>query len=90
MHRCFAIGPFIKNSVVGLGLYQGVEFVLERSALEIFGKVGVAFSRFRNSVRVIRRSRVYRFAMGPNVEQCAEVLAGFLREFRTFGTKGQG
>jgi hypothetical protein len=84
--RC-AIKAFIKNSVVGLGLYQGIEFVLERTALEILGKAGVAFSRFRNSVEVIRRSQVYRFAMGPDAEQNAEVLVKFIREssshFRT-------
>jgi hypothetical protein len=78
-HRA-AIKAFIKNSVVGLGLYQGVEFVLERSALEIFGKAGLALSRFRNSLEVIRRSQVYRFAMGPDVEQNADVLIRFIRE----------
>ena len=78
-----AIKPFIKNSVVGLGLYQGMEFLLERSAWEILGKGGVAVSRLRNSMKVIRRSKVYRFAVGPNADQTAEVLARFLRAFST-------
>jgi len=75
-----ALKAFIKNSVVGLGLYQGMEFVFERTAWEILGKASIAFSRFRNSLEVIRRSRVYNFAMGPNVEQSAQVLAEFIRE----------
>ena len=64
--------------MVGLGLYQGVEFVLERTGWEIIGKAGVALSRLRNSLKVIRRSAVYRFAMGPDRSQSAQVLAEFL------------
>lgn len=76
-----AITEFIKNSVVGLGLYQGVEFLLERSAWEILGKAGLALSRLRTSLKIIGRSQVYRFAMGPDAEQSAEVLVKFLRAF---------
>ncbi|MGD0827053.1 MAG: hypothetical protein ABSA09_03085 [Desulfobaccales bacterium] len=76
-----AINEFIKNSVVGLGLYQGMEFLLQRSAWEILGRVGVAFSRLRNSLKVIERSQVYRFAIGPDAKESAEVLVKFLRGF---------
>jgi len=76
-----AIDALIKNSVVGLGLYQGIEFVLERSAWEVLGKVGVAFSRMQSSLKAIGRSRVFRFRMGPDVEESAEVLAKFLKDF---------
>lgn len=74
-----ALGMFLKNCVVGLGLYQGVEFLLERSAWELFGKAGLVLSRFRNSLKVIRQSEVYRFIMGPDAEQSAALLADFLR-----------
>jgi hypothetical protein len=80
-NRRSAIKSFIKNSVVGLGLYQGVEFLLERTPLEILAKASLALSRFRNSLEVIRRSQVYRFAIGPDVEQNVEVLIKFIREF---------
>jgi hypothetical protein len=74
------IKAFIKNSVVGLGLYQGVEFVLERTPLEIFGKASIAFSRFRNSLKVLREAQIYRFAMGPDIKQTEETLFKFLRK----------
>ncbi len=74
-----AIGPFLRNCVVGLGLYQGVEFVFQRSPWEIAGKAGVALSRLWNSLRVIGCSRVYDFALGPDPRQSAAVLAEFLR-----------
>jgi len=76
--RRSAVGPFVRYCVVGLGLYQGVEFVLQRRGWEILGKAGLAFSRFLNSWAVVRRSRVYRFAMGPDLEQTANVLREFL------------
>jgi hypothetical protein len=73
-----ALDAFLRHCVVGLGLYQGVEFVFERTAWEIVGKAGVALSRLRNSLGVIRRSGVYRFVMGPDRRQSAQVLAEFL------------
>ncbi|UCC76011.1 MAG: hypothetical protein JSW37_10890 [Anaerolineales bacterium] len=76
--RRAAIGPLIKNSVVGLGLYQGVEFVLERSAWEILGKAGLAGSRLLTSLQLVRRAQVYRFGLGPDVRQNAEMLIRFL------------
>ena len=76
-----ALHPFIKNSVVGLGLYQGIEFLLERSGWEVLGKAGIAFSRLKTGLRAIGRSQVFRFRMGPDAEESAEVLAAFLDEF---------
>ena len=79
---------FIKNGVVGLGLYQGVEFVPESTAWELLGKAGQALSRLGNSVSVIRRSRVYRLSMGPDIQQTQEVLIRFLLQYarRSTGT----
>jgi hypothetical protein len=78
--RSSAIGPFIKNSVVGLGLYQGMEFLLERSGWEILGKSRLALARFLTSLHVITRSQVYRFGMTSGVEANADVLIGLVRE----------
>ena len=71
----------MKNCVVGLGLYQGVEFILERSSLELLGQTTLALSRLRRSLEVIARAQVYRFALGQEVEETAEVLLAFLRDF---------
>jgi len=76
--RFSSVMPMVRNSVVGLGLYQGMEFVLEHSGWEVLGKVGLALSRLRNSLAVIRHSRAFRFAMGPDIDHSASVLADFL------------
>jgi hypothetical protein len=83
--RYSAINAFIKNSVVGLGLYQGVEFLLERSGWEVLGKAGVGLSRLRAGLRAIGRSQVFRFRMGPDAEESAEILVKFLDDFSSHG-----
>ncbi len=79
--RRAAIQPLISDAVVGLGLYQGVEFVLQSSPLELLGKGGLALSRLRTSLAIARRAEVHRFEMGPGIEQTGDVLAAFLRDF---------
>ncbi|MFZ2087987.1 MAG: hypothetical protein WAU47_05380, partial [Desulfobaccales bacterium] len=80
-NRRQAVREFVKNCVVGLGLYQGVEFILERSSLELLGQTSLALSRLRRSLEVIARAQVYRFALGQEVEETAAVLQTFLRDF---------
>lgn len=71
---------FIKHAVVGLGLPQGMlEYILQTSAREILGKSGLAFSRLRNSLKVIHHSQVYRYVIGRNREESREVLLDLLR-----------
>ena len=69
---------FIKNSVVGMGLHQGLEYLLGRSIWETFGKSRLAYSRLNNSLKVLRRSRVYRYMIGHDIEKNHQVLLDFL------------
>ena len=78
--RRTALKPFISNAVVGLGLYQGVEFVLEKSPMELIGQGRIAARRLRASLSVIRKAQVYRFAMGPSIDDTATTLLRFLRK----------
>jgi hypothetical protein len=73
-----AVRGLVSNMVVGLGVYQGLEFLLERSVGEIAGKAGVVASRSLNAMRLLRRASVYRFRMGRDVERNAETLATFI------------
>lgn len=78
MGRIAALRALVSNMVVGLGVYQGLEFLLERSAWELAGKAGVAASRLRNSIALLRRVDTFRFEMGRDVERNIETLVGFL------------
>lgn len=73
----------VKNMVVGLGVYQGLEFLLERSLWEALGKVGTGFSRLYNSLRLLSRAKVYRFTLGRDHEKNRKTLLEFVqREIR--------
>ena len=78
--RRHAFRPLVSDAVVGLGLYQGIEFVLQSSAFELMGKGRLACSRLRNCMGCLRRATVHRFEMGTDIEQTAETLARFLKE----------
>ncbi len=70
----------IADCVVGLGLFQGVEFLLRRSPMELLGKAGVAWSRFCSARNLFRRSEVYLLVLGRNSERNAETVFEFVRE----------
>ena len=75
-----AAKEFIKNSVIGLGLAQGVEYLLGRNTWETLGKTGLACSRLNNSLKVLSRSQVYRYVIGHDPERNQQVLLRFLQD----------
>jgi hypothetical protein len=78
--RRHALNALVKYMVVGLGVYQGMEFVLERGLKELLGKVGVAFSRLHNSVRLLASAPAYRFVLGRNIEKNRQTLLDFVHQ----------
>ncbi len=78
--RSSAAREFIKNSVVGLGLHQGMEYLLGRNIWETLGRTGLAFSRLNNSVKILRRSKVYRYVIGHDIERNHQILVDFLQK----------
>ena len=69
----------IKYVIVGLGVYQGLEFLLERGLSELLGKSGVFASRFYNSLILVARTPAYRFVMGRNIEKNTETFVQFIQ-----------
>lgn len=70
----------VKNSVVGLGLYQGIEFLLERGIFELFKKTGVLLSRFKNACKIASRSKTYSFVIGSDRKKNVETFLNFCQE----------
>jgi hypothetical protein len=75
-----ALRPVIANGVIGLGLFQGLEFILQSSALELVKKTGLGLSRTRNCWQLLRRSRIYRVHLGRGAELNASTLLEFSRK----------
>lgn len=79
LSKLSAAKELVKNSVVGLGLAQGMEYLLGRSPLETLGKTGLAFSRLNNCLKVLTRSEVHRYVIGHDSERNHQVLQNFLK-----------
>jgi hypothetical protein len=75
-----AMRALIPNCVVGLGLFQGMEFLFTRSSMEIVRKGLTAFSRLRNCIALVRRSTAYTVVLGRNLEKNALTLRRFMEE----------
>ena len=70
----------IGNCVIGLGLFQGLEFILQSSPWELLSKAGVGLSRLRNSVRLLRGSELYILHMGRDAQTNAAAIVKLARE----------
>ena len=68
------MASMVPHSIVGLGLFQGLEYILERSTGELLGKIGIVSSRARNAHQLTRRSMNYVLHMGRNPEQNAQMI----------------
>ena len=69
-----AMASMVPHSIVGLGLFQGLEYLLSRSSRELVGKVGVGLSRARNAHRLVRRSHCFILHMGRDPKQNAQLV----------------
>ena len=78
--RRHALKALVKYMVVGLGVYQGMEFLLERGLWEVVGKGGVAASRLYNSLHLLARTSSYRFILGRSKEKNCQTLLEFIRQ----------
>ena len=71
----------LMNSVIGVGLYQGMEFIMQKNAAEVGSQVRRLGSRIYNNLRLVTRSRIYAFTMGRNVMNNYRILTEILDGF---------
>jgi hypothetical protein len=62
--RRAALGTLLREAVVGVGLYQGMEFVLQRGMLDAAGQVRPAAMRASRCAAVLRHAAVWRLTLG--------------------------
>ena|SRR5262245_4793081 len=77
-HRAFK--ALVKYMIIGLGVYQGLEFLLERGLWELLGKGGVVASRVYNSLSLLTRAPAYRFVLGRNTEKNSQTFIEFIHQ----------
>lgn len=78
LNRARALGAFVKYGVVGLGVYQGLEFLLERGVWELAGRTGTVASRLYASGRLLAKAPAHRFVLGRDVAANTRRLLEFL------------
>lgn len=76
--RRAAIGPLLRECVVGVGLYQGMEFVLQRGTRDVAAKAGTAGGRALCASACLRRARVWRLTLGRDHERNWQALRRLL------------
>ncbi len=67
--RRHALGPLLREAVVGVGIYQGMEFVLQRGLRDVSSKAGTAATRSICAAAALARARVWRLWIGRDHER---------------------
>jgi hypothetical protein len=67
--RSAALGPLLREAVIGVGVYQGMEFVLQRGLRDVLGNLGTARTRARSCAAGLARARVWRLTLGRDHER---------------------
>jgi hypothetical protein len=78
LSRSAALSPLLREMVVGVGLYQGMEFVLQRGMRDVAGKVGVAAMRATWAATALRHARVWQLVLGRDHERNWDALQPLL------------
>ena len=69
----------VRDLVIGMGIFQGVEFLFRNRLSGLARHSLVMASRLRSAIALSRRGRPYLFRMGRNIDRNIATLDDFLR-----------
>jgi hypothetical protein len=72
------LAAMLANCVVGLGLFQGMEFILNGGPGALIAKTGTAWARLSASWALLRRSEIYHLKLGLDLESNAQAVVDFV------------
>jgi len=73
------IRSLFRDAIVGVGLFQGLEFLLGHSPWTTAAKAGVLLKRSGAAWRMLRNARTYRFTISRDIDENRRVLCQFVR-----------
>jgi len=76
--RRSAVSTLVREAIVGVGIYQGMEFVLQHGMRDVAGKVGVVATRTACCSAVLARAKVWRLTVGRDHARNWDALAPLL------------
>ena len=68
----------LREAVVGVGVYQGMEFMLQRGWRDVLGKSGTAARRAGVAAEALRQAEVWQLLLGTDRESNWEALGPLL------------
>jgi hypothetical protein len=74
-----ALRAMTANCIVGMGLFQGMEFIFQESGWELMSKAEAVYSRFAASLRLIRRSQVCHLSLGRDRTENARAVYEYMK-----------
>jgi len=77
--KCKVLKSLIRDSVIGVGLYQGLEFMLNKSMWSSLSLIGTACKRFVIAVKLLRNSDTYSMTLSSDVDDNVQVFKEFVR-----------
>jgi hypothetical protein len=76
--RRHAAGTMLREVVVGVGVYQGMEFILQRGMRDVAGKLGTVGTRVLCSAAAVAEANVWRLTMSRDHDRNWKALAPLL------------
>ena len=77
--RRAAAAVLLREAVVGVGVYQGMEFILQRGPRDVAEKLGIVGTRALCCTGALARARAWRLTLGRDHERNWEALEPLLR-----------
>ncbi len=74
------LAALIRDAVIGIGLYQGLEFIFNSSSWEVFSKIPIFFKRFIQAFRLTLASETYQITLSRNITQNTIVFKEFIQK----------
>ncbi len=78
--RTVGLRALVRDMIVGVGLYQGIEFLLRSSLLDLAGSTSLAVGRTRAALAMLSRVKVFTLELGRDPQLNASVLSSFLAD----------
>ncbi|MBN1568492.1 MAG: hypothetical protein JXA73_11655 [Acidobacteria bacterium] len=76
--RTATLRHVLANSIIGIGLYQGMEFLMQKNLVESLRHIRLLTSRAYNNMILLRHARVYQFLISRDLDHNYECLRDFL------------
>lgn len=71
----------LMSSIIGVGLYQGLEFILQKNLSNTFKTAQVILSRTKNNFKMINKSHIFKFTIGRNKQKNINTLISLIENF---------